>query len=255
MADLDLALGLMSGPNLRRRRRGAWKAARTAPARLAGFRVAAWFDDDACRSIPVETVLHGLADLLDAAGCHIDRSARPGFPLGKVIERFFAPCSAPALAGAQADHPRGTALATGDDRLTSASDRHVRHRQWLSNNESRLQMRLKFEQFFQGLGHPAAAVMPCGVAFRHDHSGADGRPHGHHRRPAARDYWQLNRWMAPAGACCLPGTVIPVGLAASGLPVGVQIVGPYLHDRTTLAFAAARWRSLVGPCPAPPGFD
>ena len=42
-------------------------------------------------------------------------------------------------------------------------------------------------------------------------------------------------------------------MAASGLPVGVQIVGPYLHDRTALAFAAAV-AELVGPCPTPPGF-
>jgi hypothetical protein len=33
----------------------------------------------------------------------------------------------------------------------------------------------------------------------------------------------------------------------------VQIVGPYLHDRTTLAFAAAA-EAVVGPCPVPPGF-
>ncbi len=59
--------------------------------------------------------------------------------------------------------------------------------------------------------------------------------------------------MAPAGACFLPATVIPVGIAASGLPVGVQIVGPYLHDRTTLAFAAAA-EAILGPCPTPPGY-
>ena len=59
--------------------------------------------------------------------------------------------------------------------------------------------------------------------------------------------------MAPAGACYLPATVIPVGVAPSGLPVGVQIVGPYLHDRTTLAFAAAA-EAILGPCPTPPGY-
>jgi hypothetical protein len=29
----------------------------------------------------------------------------------------------------------------------------------------------------------------------------------------------------------------PAGIAADGLPVGTQIVGPYLHDRTVTAFA------------------
>jgi Asp-tRNA(Asn)/Glu-tRNA(Gln) amidotransferase A subunit family amidase len=35
--------------------------------------------------------------------------------------------------------------------------------------------------------------------------------------------------------------------------VGIQIVGQYLNDRTTLAVAAVL-ESLVGPCPCPPGF-
>ena len=52
----------------------------------------------------------------------------------------------------------------------------------------------------------------------------------------------------------LPSTVIPVGRTAAGLPVGVQIVGPYLEDRTPLAFAAAAERELGGFVP-PAGFD
>jgi amidase len=89
-------------------------------------------------------------------------------------------------------------------------------------------------------------------AIPHDHSdpiaGRTGRANG-------RDvpYWDLATWMAPAGACFLPATVVPVGLTPSGLPVGIQIVGPYLHDRTTLA-AAAVLESLIGGCPSPPGF-
>ncbi len=35
----------------------------------------------------------------------------------------------------------------------------------------------------------------------------------------------------------LPATVAPVGRLANGLPVGMQIVGPYLEDRTPIDFA------------------
>ena len=59
--------------------------------------------------------------------------------------------------------------------------------------------------------------------------------------------------MAPAGACYLPATVVPVGQTTAGLPVGIQIVGPYLHDRTTLHLAAELAVRLGG-CPTPPGF-
>ena len=63
-------------------------------------------------------------------------------------------------------------------------------------------------------------------------------------------YWSAATWMAPAGACFLPATVVPVGLTPEGLPVGIQIVGPYLHDYITLD-VAARLAQLVGGCPRP----
>jgi Asp-tRNA(Asn)/Glu-tRNA(Gln) amidotransferase A subunit family amidase len=45
-------------------------------------------------------------------------------------------------------------------------------------------------------------------------------------------------------------TVVPVGFTTDGLPLAVQIVGPYLEDRTALAVARAL-RSALGPMPFP----
>ena len=47
----------------------------------------------------------------------------------------------------------------------------------------------------------------------------------------------------------LPATVVPIGRDASGLPIGVQIIGGYLNDRTTIAFAG-----LFGGFTPPPNF-
>jgi amidase len=68
-----------------------------------------------------------------------------------------------------------------------------------------------------------------------------------------RTYWDLNAWMAPAGACYLPATVVPIGRVASGLPVGIQIVGPYLEDRTTLDLGK-HLLAMLGGCPIPSSF-
>ncbi len=59
-------------------------------------------------------------------------------------------------------------------------------------------------------------------------------------------------WVALATVTHLPATVVPVGHTASGLPVGIQIVGPYLEDRTTLA-AAGLIEKLLGGFVPPPG--
>ncbi len=40
-----------------------------------------------------------------------------------------------------------------------------------------------------------------------------------------------------ASVAYLPATVAPAGFTSSGLPVGVQIVGPQYGDHTCLAFA------------------
>jgi len=47
--------------------------------------------------------------------------------------------------------------------------------------------------------------------------------------------------------------VAPAGIAADGLPVGIQIVGPYLHDRTVTAFAQTM-AGLTGGFTPPPAY-
>ena len=52
----------------------------------------------------------------------------------------------------------------------------------------------------------------------------------------------------------LPASVAPVGLSADGLPVGVQIVAPYLEDRTAIDFAK-RLGEVIGGYQPPPGYE
>ena len=45
-------------------------------------------------------------------------------------------------------------------------------------------------------------------------------------------------WCAIATPTGLPATVVPIGHDAHGLPIGAQIVGGFLDDYTTIAFAS-----------------
>ena len=251
--ELELGLNLMAGPN--RWERPAWRLELPPPRpqALKEYRVAAWLDDPRCRvESGVCTLLERATHALASAGVRIDPAARPGFTLEKVADTFFALLQAALAGGVSRDRIEDYAATTGDTSV--ARTRRLlamRHREWLSQNERRLQLRKRWEEFFQHWDAILLPVMPC-PAIPHDHSepqaarlawvGGEPRP-----------YWDLITWMAPAGACYLPATVVPVGRLDNGLPVGIQIVGPYLQDRTTLDLAK-HLLAIVSGCPRPPGF-
>jgi amidase len=251
--DLELGLNLMAGPN--RWEHPAWRLELPKPRRqaLKQYRVAAWLDDPRCRVEPeLRDLLEKSTQTLASAGVPIDYEARPGFTLEKAVDTFSALLQA-ALAGgvslSQIEH-----YATATENTPAAQTRRMlalRHRQWLTYNERRMQMRKRWEEFFTEWDAILLPVMAC-PAIKHDHSEPQASRFamvGGEKRP----YWDLTAWMAPAGVCYLPATVIPVGCLSKGLPVGIQVVGPYLNDRTTLDIAK-EFLALLGGCPKPPGF-
>jgi len=251
--DLTLGLGIMAGPN--RWEHPAWRLQLPPPRRraLKDYRIAAWLDDPFC---PVEAesreLLEKAARTLASAGATIDYEARPAFTLEKVTDTFFSLLQAALAGGVSNDRIEDYAVTAGQ--TPAAHTRRLlamRHRQWLSYNERRLQMRKAWEEFFSQWDAILMPVMPC-PAIPHDHSEPQaGRTAavGDGRMP----YWSLITWMAPAGACYLPATVVPAGLTSHGLPVGIQIAGAYLEDHTTLDLAG-RLLALLGGCPRPTGF-
>src|SRR6185312_10257968 len=89
-------------------------------------------------------------------------------------------------------------------------------------------------------------------AFPHDHSpdqnsrliDIDGKTY---------PYRDQSVWPSIATGPGLPATVAPIDRDDGSLPVGVQIVGPYLEDRTTIAFARLIEREFGGFTPPPAG--
>ena len=251
--DLELGLEALAGPN--RWEQPAWRLELPPPRRrtIEEYRIAAWLDDPRCRVEPeVATLLENAASALANLGARLDPQARPELTLEKVSGTFFALLQAALAGGTPRDRIEAYAASSGDSPLDGTRRLlAMRHRDWLGHNERRLQMRKRWEEFFQKWDVILMPVMPC-AAIPHDHSEPQsGRlaSVGGEQRP----YWDLVTWMAPAGACYLPATVVPVGCLRNGLPVGIQIVGPYLHDRTTLD-VARRLLATVGGCPRPPGF-
>jgi amidase len=74
-----------------------------------------------------------------------------------------------------------------------------------------------------------------------------------HVNGVERPYLDLLGWISMATAHHLPASVAPVGRTASGLPVGIQIIGPAFEDRTTID-VAARIAELTPGFEPPKGF-
>ena len=90
------------------------------------------------------------------------------------------------------------------------------------------------------------------TAFPHDHGPFNNRT----LKLSTGDsvpYVAMLQWIALATACGLPATAVPAGLAASGRPVGVQIIGPRGGDARTLAVAQAIDENIGGFVAPPPG--
>ncbi|HEY9219597.1 MAG TPA: amidase family protein, partial [Phenylobacterium sp.] len=69
---------------------------------------------------------------------------------------------------------------------------------------------------------------------------------------ASTPYGDQLAWPSVALLPNLPATAFPAGLSTEGLPIGLQAIGPFLEDRTTIAFAAAVERELGRTTKAPP---
>ena len=255
VADLEQAVSLMAGPNTFDAK--AWRIELPAPraTRLEDFRVAVMLDDQCCevdRSITGR--IQGIADQLGRLGARVDDRARPAIDTRKGFALFVQLLR--GVTTSVLSEEEHAALRAEAEKLTPDDDSYMArgaraavqtHREWFAANEARHEMRKRWAAFFEDFD-----VVLCPVAAR------AAFPHDQERpRPARRievngheiDYNDQIFWAGFFGVSYLPSTVIPMGLTDEGLPVGLQIVGPYLEDRTTLAMAALLEPELPGFAP------
>ena len=124
--------------------------------------------------------------------------------------------------------------------------------QWQQRRFSQLAARAVWQKYFEKVD---VFLMPAGftVAMQHDHQG-DMTTRWIDTPDGKRPYMQLMPWMVTATLTGCPATVAPVGLTQAGLPVGIQILGPFGEDATPIEFAALLQREIGG-FQAPPGYQ
>jgi amidase len=260
--DLELALDVLAGPDPARA--AAWHLD-LPPARraqLGDYRVAAWLDDPDCPTDPeVLATLRGTVHALRNAGVAVDDTARPAVSLKDSFRNFqkllYGAISngLPFARAWPANWPwMLTPPVPGDNQLSRVLRYGAAsHRDWILAHEAREQYRRAWAAFFERYDVLLCPVSPV-AAIAHNHRFGGGiifrsmRGSGHRRR-----YIDQMMWAGMVGQAYLPATVAPVGTTPGGLPVGIQIVGPYLDDRTTID-VARRLATLCGGFEPPPGF-
>ncbi|HVY16818.1 MAG TPA: amidase family protein [Rhodopila sp.] len=137
------------------------------------------------------------------------------------------------------------ALATEDRSLPAARLRGLvmSHPAWIETSRLRGRLRVRWQALFRDIDLLLCPPMPT-VAFPHDHSPWTSRTLAIDGKTVP--YENQIAWSAPATLCGLPATVAPIARSGDGLPIGVQIVGGYLQDLTTIAFAGLLEQAFGG---------
>lgn len=245
--DLRLALDVLAGPDVLDA--PGWKLDLPASRaqRLEDFRVGYWLDDPLC---PIDSAVRAeIEATIEALRPHVQLVdvALP-FTLEDVVPRYLR-----LLMGViGGDMPTPLRMLTRvllpyyalAERLGIKADlasmnatrgMHQSHKQWARTNEGRTKLRWTCHEVFKDVDVLLTPVGPV-TAFPHQTGGnhlsrrimVDGK-----KRP----YMDHIPWIALATTAYLPATSVPVGVTPGGLPVNIQIIGPYLGDKTTIRFA------------------
>ena len=249
--DLLLELSVIGGPEEDIALR--WTLPPPRKKQLSGYRIGYVLEHPFCPlDAEVRRVLEAALDALRRAGATLVE----GFPAG------VAPQAAHDLYG----FIMGAVMAVNlppEERarraeLLRAGERHPRivgsvatHLDYQFREEERLQMRGAFQRYF---GQLDAFVCPVTftAAFPHDHS-MPLQNRSIQTSGGPRPYLDIEKWPCFANLLGLPATSAPVGRTASGLPVGLQIIGPAWEDATPIDIAAKLTREVGGFEP-PPAF-
>jgi amidase len=204
----------------------------------------------------IRTTLAQLADRLTKEGATVARQSSQLPDLAEATRnymRLLGPIMTNGRPPEFYERMRSLAAALGpDDQSLDAiylRSANVGWREWEAANTVRTRLQHQWATLFKEWDVVLCPVMPT-PAFKHDHSDANFR---RFEVDGKVEPYNINFvWAAPATGAGLPATVAPIGRTDSGLPIGVQIIGPYLEDLTPIQFAQLLEQAYGGFVPPRP---
>lgn len=257
--DLALAMDLLAAPEPQDAPGWRIDLPRPPQTRLADFRVGVLLESPVCAvDATVIDRLEAAIAAIAKAGARIDRAARLDCDLAAFHDTYLRVLRAASCAvlsdegyAALEEDVRTLGPADGSYRARVARAATQPYRTWFQASEARQRIRDAFARLF-GQVDVLLCPVAASAAFPHDQDRprwartitVNGRPEG---------YNDQLFWAGIASLPNLPATVVPAGLTPDGLPVGLQIIGPYLHDHRTIRFGELV-SAAIGGFVAPPGY-
>ncbi|HEX3535551.1 MAG TPA: amidase [Stellaceae bacterium] len=259
--DLALELDVIAGPDEQWEGVG-YKLALPPPRhdKLADYRVLVIDNNPLVPTAQsVRGALNGLAEHLAKSGCTVRRDsgktpylARTVRNYGELLLSEFSRDLPPK------DRVEAEAVARNlspeDQSLFAYRMRGVTigHPEWIRASRTRSFLRARWQELFRN--EFDVVLCPCmpTPAWPHDHSLPDYNRHIEVDGKQVPYHDQLV-WASIATLTGLPATAAPIGKSDTGLPIGVQIIGGFHDDRTTIKFAELIEREYGGFTP-PPNF-
>ena len=238
--DLALAVDICGGPDEIAARGLKLQLPKLAKA-PGELKVAVWRDDAMARvDESVALRVDAVAEALEQAGAQVDHEARPvdAEHAHTVYQCLLQATMSARLAPERfaAVERRVEVIDPGDTSPWARIQRSqtARFREWIANNEQRTRIRWQWHDFFKRFDLLLSPIMSTS-AFPHDQ-----RPFGDRTltvNGVQEPYFNQVFWAGLASGACLPATVLPTGIDARGLPIGVQLIGPEYGDLATIGVA------------------
>jgi len=256
--DLQLLMDLIVGPEPPDRK--GWQVKLPAPRKkaLRDYKIGLWMDDPVC---PVDNevgdCLQAAVHKLVAAGANI-QDKKPDVSFQESYRVFILLLN--AVMGSSAEPvifekwlEKEQGLSHEDKQYKSLQIQGAiqRHRDWLLVDSQRQLLREKWADFFKEFD-VLLCPTTCVTSFPHDHTSWYSRTLTVNGRE--EPYTNVMGWAGLTNVVYLPSTIAPVGLSAGKLPVGIQVVAPYLEDRTSIHFAQLMG-DICGGFTPPPDFS
>jgi len=256
-ADLKKALEILGGPDPEEAIAYRWSLPPARGTRLSEYRIGYVVDDPLCPlSSDVKKVILEAIEALRKADAYLKEGWPPGVKPADQYNTYRYLLAATFASGLQDDQieemRKLAAKQYSSFEAIMALAWTAPHKHFQAASYARMAARTVWQEYFRT--HDVFLMPTAFVpAFPHDHSQPTWKrklstPEG------PREYNDMLFWISFATLTGLPATTAPIGLTRDGLPVGIQIIGPFLEDATPID-VAGKMAEVTGGFKTPEGYQ